>query len=170
MTTQEIQAYIVQIAQQYRVDPALALAVAQHESSFNPNATGAAGDAGIFQLIPSTAADLGVTNSYDPTQNIQGGVLYLAQLLQQYDGNVTTALEAYNGGQGNVNRGTISTAAQAYPVDVLSLLPDAQTILANLGVSTSPNPPKGPASRLPRRIPSTPPMPGSLSTSAEEAD
>lgn len=166
MTTQEIQAYIVQIAQQYGVDPALALAVAQHESSFNPNATGSQGDAGIFQLMPGTASDVGVANPYDPTQNIQGGVLYLAQLLQQYGGDVTTALEAYNGGQGNVNRGTVSSAAQAYPGLVMANMSDAQNILANLGVSPPANPPTGPVSRLPRRIPRVP----DSSTSAEEAD
>lgn len=168
MTIQEIQAAIVAAAQRYGVDPALALAVANHESSFNPNATGTQGDAGIFQLMPGTAADLGVTNPYDPLQNIQGGVLYLAQLLQQYGGDVATALEAYNGGQGNVNRGTVSAAAQAYPGVVLSLLPTSQSILASLGVDTSQNPPMGPVSRLPRKI--QPLQPDSISQGATEAD
>lgn len=142
-TTQNIQTLIAQFANQFSVDPALALAVAQRESNFDPNATGSNGDAGIFQLLPGTAADLGVTDPYDPVQNIQGGVLYLAQLLQKYDGDVTTALEAYNGGQGNVDRGTLSAAAQAYPGQVLALIPFAQSILASLGFS-APSAPAGP--------------------------
>ena len=135
MTTQQIQAQIVATATQYGVDPTLALAVAQHESDFNPNALGSSGDAGIFQLLPSTAADLGVTDVWDPVQNIQAGVQYLAQLLARYGGDVTTALQAYNGGMGNVDRGTVSAAAQAYPGVVMSLIPDAQSIMASLGLS-----------------------------------
>ncbi len=135
VTTPSIQSWIVQFAIQNGVDPALALAVAQHESGFNPNATGTQGDAGVFQLMPGTAADLGVTDPYDPLQNIQAGVVYLKQLLQQYGGDVTTALEAYNGGQGNVARGTVSAAAQAYPGQVMALYSSAQAILANPGIS-----------------------------------
>jgi hypothetical protein len=142
VTTQNIQTLIAQFANQSGVGPALALAVAKLESNFDPNATGSNGDAGIFQLLPGTAADLGVTDPYDPVQNIQAGVLYLAQLLQKYSGDVTTALEAYNGGQGNVDRGTIPSAAQAYPGLVMANIPFAQSILASLGFS-APSAPAG---------------------------
>jgi len=93
---------IVAQAEASGVPPEIALAVAQQESGmqqYTPSGnlvTGSAGDTGIFQIIPSTAAALGVDPT-DPTQNIQGGVSLLAQLYQQY-GNWTAALSAYNSG------------------------------------------------------------------------
>jgi len=76
-----VQQQIVTQAQSMGIDPSLALAVAQVESAFNPNAVSPAGATGLFQLMPATAASVGVTNSTDPTQNIQGGLAYLQQLL-----------------------------------------------------------------------------------------
>ena len=78
------------------VPPSIALAVAQKESSFNPNARGSAGEIGLFQLMPKTADSLNVDPN-DVTQNISGGVSFLAQLYQRY-GNWTAALSAYNSG------------------------------------------------------------------------
>jgi len=101
----------------YGVPPSLALAVAQRESGLNQSAVGTSGERGVFQLMPGTAAELGV----DPTDlaaNVDGGVRYLSQMFRQF-GNWRTALEAYNGGPGNVQRGTVSSAAQGYADAIL---------------------------------------------------
>jgi membrane-bound lytic murein transglycosylase B len=75
----------------------LALAIAQRESGFDNNAVGSAGEIGIFQLKPSTAAQLGV-DPHDPVQNIAGGVAYLAQLLRTFGGDAQKAAAAFNCG------------------------------------------------------------------------
>jgi len=113
-----VQDLIQQYAIQYNVPPSVALAVAQRESGFNQSAVGSSGELGVFQLMPGTARDLGV-NPAVLEQNVQGGITYLAQLYRQF-GDWNIALQAYNGGQGNVQRGTVSTAAQQYATSVLS--------------------------------------------------
>lgn len=94
MTTQQM---IIASANKYGVDPTLALAVAQQESGFNQNAKGAAGEIGVFQLMPNTASGLSV-NPYDLESNIDGGIRYLKQQLTAFGGDPAFALAAYNAG------------------------------------------------------------------------
>ncbi len=86
----------------YNIPVQFLKAVAKAESNFDPNAESSAGAQGIMQLMPGTAQGLGVTDSFDPEQNIMGGAKYLSQQLARYDGNEILALAAYNAGPGNV--------------------------------------------------------------------
>lgn len=110
-----VQSEVTAAAQKYGVDPQLALLIAQHESAYqqiNPKtgttiqstlANGQPGALGVMQLMPATAAGLGV-NPYDEQQNIDGGVRLLSQLLKQFNGNVTNAVAAYSAGPGAVQK------------------------------------------------------------------
>lgn len=86
------------------VDPALIAGVIESESSFNPNAVSHAGAKGLMQLMDATARGLGVTDPFDPKQNVMGGTKLLRQLLDRYGGDVRLALAAYNAGPGAVSQ------------------------------------------------------------------
>jgi soluble lytic murein transglycosylase-like protein len=95
---------IQEASAQNGVNPDLVRAVVQAESAFDPFAVSSAGAQGLMQLMPALAAELGVEDSFDPRQNIMGGVKYLAWLLDVHHGNVELALASYNAGPGAVDR------------------------------------------------------------------
>lgn len=99
-----LEPYIQEAAAAHGVAPDLVRAVIQVESQFNPLAVSPVGARGLMQLMPGTARDLGVSNAFDPRQNVLGGVKYLSSLLQRFDGNVALALAGYNAGPEKVAR------------------------------------------------------------------
>lgn len=90
--------------QLYQVDTALVRAVIHAESAFNPRARSPKGAAGLMQLMPGTARDLGVVDAHVPSENIRGGVQYLAQLMAQFRNDVRLATAAYNAGPNAVRK------------------------------------------------------------------
>lgn len=87
-----------------RVDPRLVKSVMLIESNFNPRAVSRKGARGLMQLMPGTARRYGVSNSFDPHENIRGGTAYLSDLLGMFDGDLVRTLAAYNAGEGAVQR------------------------------------------------------------------
>jgi soluble lytic murein transglycosylase-like protein len=91
-------------ASKYGIDPAVLKGLIKQESGFNPNAGSPAGAQGLTQLMPGTAASLGVSDVHDPAQSIDGGAHYLRMQLDRFGGDYSKALAAYNAGPGAVQR------------------------------------------------------------------
>lgn len=95
---------IAAASRKYGVDEAVVRAIIHAESSFNPNAVSRVGAQGLMQLMPATARRFGVGDSFDASQNIRGGVQYLAWLLKRFDGDLTRVAAGYNAGEGAVEK------------------------------------------------------------------
>jgi len=100
----EYEQIISSCATKYGVNPCLIKAVIHAESGYNPNAVSSKGASGLMQLIPGTARSLKVNNSFDPKDNVEGGVKYLRFLLDTFRGDVSLAVAAYNAGLNKVAR------------------------------------------------------------------
>ncbi|MBI2355127.1 MAG: transglycosylase SLT domain-containing protein [Deltaproteobacteria bacterium] len=114
---------IAKASRRYGVDMGLIKAVIKAESNFNPNAVSHAGARGLMQLMPGTARSLGVSDSFDAEQNVMGGTRFLRDLLDRYNGDLDSALAAYNWGPGNVDKrpGRLPAETREYLVRVKQL-------------------------------------------------
>lgn len=107
--------YFKKAAQKYNVSESLLKAIARAESNFNAKSVSSAGAMGVMQLMPATAKSLGVSNPYDPEQNIMGGAKCISQKLKEFNGDERLALAAYNAGSGAVKRyGGVPSYCKAY--------------------------------------------------------
>ena len=96
--------YITRYSKEFGVDENLVRAVIRVESANNPNALSRKGAMGLMQLMPQTAKMLGVKDAWDPEQNIRGGVKYLSQLSDKFNGDIVKVLAGYNAGPGRVDQ------------------------------------------------------------------
>lgn len=145
MDTSDVIALITQYANTCGIDPSVAIAQAQRESQLNPNAYNpndpGGGAIGLMQFTSSAWAQYGAgdfSNAYDIYANLNAWCAYMSSLLSQFGGDYTKALQAYNGGPGNVIKGTVSLAAQQYASKILAnaqnvSVPNVGTLAASSG-------------------------------------
>ena len=100
----EVDGYITESAQRNKIDPLLLYSIMHQESSFKRRAISPKGARGLMQLMPGTAARFGVSNIFDPKQNIEGGARYVSFLLNRFNGDLSLTLAGYNAGEGAVDK------------------------------------------------------------------
>jgi hypothetical protein len=103
-TPQEMNEVINAVSSRHHLDPDLINSVIHAESGFNPRAVSRKGAQGLMQLMPQTASQLGVANTFDPGANVEGGTKYLRELLERYNFDLIKALAAYNAGPQRVEQ------------------------------------------------------------------
>lgn len=103
-TAPDLKAIVAAASTQHQIDADFIASVIKAESANNPRAVSPKGAQGLMQLMPATASKLGVKDSFDPADNVDGGVRYLRELLLQYHGDVAKALAAYNAGPQRVQQ------------------------------------------------------------------
>jgi soluble lytic murein transglycosylase-like protein len=142
-SAEEIKQLVVNKANQYGINPGIALAQIGRESSFNPHAVGALGERGLGQFTQATWADYGsgsFDNAFDPVANLDAWGNYMVALMGMFGGDYIKALQGYNGGPGNVQRGKVSAKARAYAQAIYSQAGFTESSVVNLdqiGVSPS---------------------------------
>ena len=127
-------------AKKFKIDPLLLGSIIKAESGFDPKAQSGAGAQGLGQLMPATARSLGVTNSFDPAQNVMGTAKYLSQLLAHFGGNIKESVAAYNAGPNAVDKyGGIPPykETQNYVTNVLKYLKQYQAETGSADTSTA---------------------------------
>ena len=100
----QVQAMIERVAREQDIDPKIIRAVVEAESDYKINDVSKDGAKGLMQLMPDTAREMGVSNPFDPYDNLTGGTKYLKQMIARYPGRFDLALAAYNAGPGNVDK------------------------------------------------------------------
>ena len=113
------------MAERYGVDPELFVSLVERESGFDPKAKGADGEIGLTQIMSETGIKPGfgvtpIQDRNDPVDNLRFGAEYLGALIRNYEGDVSKALMAYNGGSGNVDQGTVSVGAKKYATELMN--------------------------------------------------
>lgn len=144
--------YVSKAATKYAIEPELIHAVIKTESNGNHRAVSRKGARGLMQLMPSTARDMNVANSFNPEENIEGGTRYLRFLLERFNGNMTLALAAYNAGPATVEKyGSVPpiSETQQYVKKIFSLYKNGRAYTAS---SPAENIVKAPSRPLPTPI------------------
>lgn len=118
---EELKDIIDECAEKYNIDNELIRAMIQVESGWDTGAVSNKGAQGLMQLMPRTAAMLGVTDPYDPVQNIEGGVRYISDLQDKYRGDIEKALAAYNAGPARVDSGNIPEVSKRYVKNIMAI-------------------------------------------------
>ena len=117
----ELKDIIDECAEKYNIDNELIRAMIQVESGWTTDAVSNKGAQGLMQLMPRTAAMLGVEDPFDPAQNIEGGVRYISDLTDKYRGDIEKALAAYNAGPARVDSGNIPEVSKRYVRNIMSI-------------------------------------------------